>query len=121
VNSQSYPLVAVTVVALAAAGVVIAVIVTGHTDAGTMQLVVTVLGFAGTIITVLIASLQVHGAVQSVGAAVNGRMDALVGSTSTTAFQAGVSSVPTQPAVVVNTGTPAPDTSHDLPPAQAAP
>jgi hypothetical protein len=107
VSSQTYPVIGVVVLALAAVGVVIAVVITGRTDPGTMQLVLTVLGFAGTIITVLVASLQVHGAVQSVGQSVNGRMDALIGSSATTAFQAGVSSVPTQPAVIVNTGPPA--------------
>ncbi len=103
-SPQTWPIVGVVVIAVAAVGVVLAVVLTGHTDPGSMQIVVTVLGFAVTIVTLLIASLQVHGAVQAVGTSVNGRMDALIGSTSTTAFQAGVSSVPTQPAVVVNTG-----------------
>jgi amino acid transporter len=84
----------VVLVALLASAVVVVVLVTGRNDAQDIQLVTTVLGFAGTIIVVLLGLAGLGTKVETVHTAINGRMDQLVATTSTDAYQKGQAAGP---------------------------
>lgn len=89
-SQQLYALVGVIVVVVVAAALVLAVVLTGHTDPAALQLVTTVLGFAGTIILVLLGLAGLKAQVTDVHTAIDGRMTELVASTASNSRQLGV-------------------------------
>jgi hypothetical protein len=95
---QVYTLGAIVAVMVIAGAVVGGVIITGHTDPASLALVASVIGSAGTIIAVLLNLLQtstVSTKVQDVHLSLNSRLDQLVSSTASDAFQKGQAAGPT--------------------------
>lgn len=88
-TAQLLALIGVVVVVVVAAGVVVVVVLTGRTDSGTIQLVTTVLGFAGTIIVVLLGIAGITNRVDAVHSSINGRMSELLSTSNAAAFKAG--------------------------------
>lgn len=89
-NTQLSALVGVIVVVVIAAVLVLAVVLTGHTDTASLQLVTTVLGFAGTIILVLLGLAGLKGKVEEIHGSINGRMGELISTTAASAHARGV-------------------------------
>jgi hypothetical protein len=96
---QLYALLGAAAVAIAAAGVVIVVLATGH-DLSDPR-VIEVLGFASSIFIALLGFAGLGGAVQNVHLSVNSRLDQLVKTTASDSYQAGQAAgpgpVPTNP------------------------
>lgn len=86
-NIQQVAVLGMIAVAIAAAALVLGVLLTGH-DLGDPR-VIEVLGFLGTIITVLLTASGLNTKVAEVHTAINGRMAQLVDATASTSFQAG--------------------------------
>jgi hypothetical protein len=107
-GTQLYAIIGVVLVVALAAAVVIAIIISGRTDTQIIQLAVSVLGFAGTIITVLLGLAQLNAKVtqvatnviattakvEEVHTAVNSKMQALIDTTASNSFQKGQAAGP---------------------------